>query len=297
MIVLPRAILSNYFCDKQLNMKLFKTSAGHLRNIWWVVIFFLILAAIMLPFILLSQQYHWEITIALQAIIVIAATWVSQLLRKKPLSEIVGTINFAWVKELFRGILLGALLMFLPALVLYLGGWVKFEIQPIDAKALLNATAVFVSVAVAEEFLFRGFIFQRLISSIGVWPAQLIVAAYFLLIHINNPGMDGTIKMLASVNIFTASLLFGFAFIKTKSLAMPLGIHFMANWVQGTLLGFGVSGNDEAGILKPMFAQAAAWLTGGTFGLEASLFGLISLVLITAVFYTWYPSKELKSIQ
>ena len=231
-----------------------------------------------------------------QALIVLAATFISQLLRKKPFSEIAGTINFTWVKNLLQGILLGALLMFLPALILYLGGWVRFEIQPIDAKVLLNATVVFISVAVAEEFLFRGFIFQRLTGSIGVWPAQLIIAAYFLLIHINNPGMEGTIKLLASANIFTASLLFGFAFLKTKSLAMPIGIHFMANWMQGTLLGFGVSGNDEAGILKPLFVQAPAWLTGGTFGLEASLFGLVSLVIITAAFYTWYPSKQLNSI-
>lgn len=278
-------------------MKLFKTSAGHLRNIWWVAIFFLVLAAITFPVILLSQHYHREITIMHQALIVIVATWISQLLRKRPLTEITGTLNFAWAKDLLRGILLGALLMFVPALILYLGGWVIWEKQPINVIILLDATAVFVSVAVAEEFLFRGFIFQRLIDGLGKWAAQLIIAAYFLLIHINNPGMDGTIKLLASVNIFTASLFFGFAFIKTKSLAMPLGIHFMANWVQGTLLGFGVSGNDEAGILKPQFAQAPAWLTGSTFGLEASLFGLISLILITAAFYTWYPSKELKIIQ
>lgn len=278
-------------------MKLFKTNTGNLRNIGWVGIFFLILAAITFPVILLSQQYHWEITIAQQALIVIVATWISQLLRKRPMSEISGKLNFAWAKDLFRGILTGAILMLLPALILFLGGWVKWDIQPINMKVLLNATAVFVSVAVAEEFLFRGFIFQRLISSMGVWAAQLITAAYFLLIHINNPGMHGSIKMLASVNIFTAALLFGFAFTKTKSLAMPMGIHFMANWVQGTLLGFGVSGNDEAGILKPQFAQAPAWLTGGTFGLEASLPGLISLILITAAFYTWYPPKELNSIK
>jgi dTDP-glucose 4,6-dehydratase len=42
---------------------------------------------------------------------------------------------------------------------------------------------------------------------------------------------DGATKLLASVNIFVASLLFGLAFIKTKNLAMSIGIHFMANWV------------------------------------------------------------------
>lgn len=276
-------------------MKLFKTTAGHLRHIWWVVIFFLVLAALTFPLILLSQQYKWEISIAQQALIVIAATWICQLLRKRPLTEILGRLNLAWAKNLFSGVLIGALLMILPALILYLGGWVKWESQPINMKLLLTATAVFVSVAVAEEFLFRGFVFQRLISSIGVWAAQLIMAGYFLLIHINNPGMSGTIKLLASMNIFIASLLFGFAFIKTRSLAMPLGIHFMANWVQGTLLGFGVSGNDEAGIFKPQFIPAPQWLTGGAFGLEASIFGLVSLIIITGVFYIWYPSKELNN--
>lgn len=274
-------------------MKLFKTSAGDLRNIWWVAIFFLVLAAITLPVILLSQYYNREVTITLQALIVICATWICQLLRKKPLTEVLGTLNFTWTKNLFSGVLIGGLLMFLPALILYLGGWVKWESQPINMKLLLAATAVFVSVAVAEEFLFRGFIFQRLISSIGIWAAQLIMAGYFLLIHINNPGMSGTIKLLASMNIFLASIMFGLAYIKTRSLAMPLGIHFMANWVQGTLLGFGVSGNDEVGLFKPQFTQAPEWITGGAFGLEASLFGLVSLILITGAFYIWYPSKEL----
>lgn len=50
---------------------------------------------------------------------------------------------------------------------------------------------------------------------------------------------------------------------------MPIGIHFAANWVQGTLLGFGVSGNEDPGLLHPVFNSAPAWLTGGQFGLEA----------------------------
>jgi hypothetical protein len=78
---------------------------------------------------------------------------------------------------------------------------------------------------------------------------------------------------------------------------MPIGIHFMANWVQGTLLGFGVSGNDEAGILKPHFTSTNDWLTGGTFGLEASLPGLITLLVISVSFYIWYPLKKLNNRQ
>jgi len=273
-------------------MNLFKTDTGNLRNIWWVAVFFLVLAAFTFPAIIFSQQYKWEISIAHQAVIVITATWICQLLRRKPFYEIVGRFNYTWFKHLLHGLFTGAGLMFVPAVFLYLGGWVNWESQSVELWSLLPATGLVFCVAVAEEFLFHGFIFQRLIGSIGVWGAQLIMAGYFLLIHSNNPGMSGTIKLLASVNIFLASILFGLAFIKTKSLAMPIGIHFMANWVQGTLLGFGVSGHEEAGLLKPVFNKAPLWLTGGTFGLEASFFGLVILIVITASLYVWYPQKN-----
>jgi len=122
--------------------------------------------------------------------------------------------------------------------------------------------------------LFRGFIFQRLIGSVGRWPAQLIISGLFLLTHLNNPGMTGIVRLIASTNIFLASTLFGIAYIKTRSLAMPIGIHFMANFMQGIILGFGVSGIDGYHILLPVVDDAPIWLTGGSFGLEASFPGL-----------------------
>lgn len=273
-------------------MKLFKTDTGNLRNIWWVAIFFLVLAAITFPVILVAQQYKREIPIAQQAVIVMAATWVCQLLRRKSFFEVAGRPNAAWLKQWLHGVIVGAGLMLVPAALLYAGGWVYWESRSAGLWSLWPAAGIFLSVAVAEEFLFHGFVFQRLIDSTGVWIAQLIMAGYFLLIHTDNPGMDGTVRMLASVNIFIASLLFGLAYIKTKSLAMPIGIHFMANVVQGTLLGFGVSGTEEAGLLKPVFSLAPLWLTGGTFGLEASLFGLLVLMATGASVYFWYPSKN-----
>lgn len=84
---------------------------------------------------------------------------------------------------------------------------------------------------------------------------------------------------------FFASLLFGMAFIRTKSLAMPFGLHFMANWVQGGVLGFGVSGMQQARLFVPIFGEAPVWLTGGQFGLEASLPGLICVVIMLLMLY------------
>jgi hypothetical protein len=256
-------------------MRIFFNAGRQLRDIWWVAIFFLVLAAITIPFILLSQRYDRELPVAYQAVIVVGASWLCQLLRKKPFSELVGSFNGTWLKNLLIGILIGAVIMLIPAFILWMGGWVRWECQPFDPGELLSVTGVFISVAVAEEFLFRGFLFQRLNASIGIWGAQIIMAGYFLLVHLDNPGMAGSVKLFASVNIFLASIMFGLAFIKTASLAMPIGLHFMANWVQGCLLGFGVSGNEQVSMLNPVFAKAPVWLTGGSFGLEASVPGLI----------------------
>jgi hypothetical protein len=151
---------------------------------------------------------------------------------------------------------------------------------------------LFAGVAATEELLFRGFVFQRLISGVGQWPTQLITAAFFLLTHLNNPGMTGGVKVMASVNIFLASILFGLAFIRTRGLAMPLGLHWMANWMQGGVLGFGVSGTQQLGLLQPVFGEAPAWLTGGQFGLEASLPGLICIVVTLLLLKNWTPFIE-----
>jgi uncharacterized protein len=137
---------------------------------------------------------------------------------------------------------------------------------------------LFAGVAITEELLFRGFVFQRLISGLGVWPAQLIIAAFFLLTHCSNPGMIGSTKLVASINIFLASILFGVAFLRTRSLALPLGLHWMANWVQGSVLGFGVSGTEQLGVLKAGFWRSTYLADRRQFGLEASVPGFICVV-------------------
>jgi hypothetical protein len=97
---------------------------------------------------------------------------------------------------------------------------------------------------------------------------------------------------MASINIFLASILFGLAFIQTKSLAMPLGLHWMANWVQGGALGFGVSGTEQSGLITPVIKETPVWLTGDQFGLEASLPGLIIVVITLLMLYIRKPETR-----
>jgi membrane protease YdiL (CAAX protease family) len=277
-------------------MNIFLNTQKQLRSFWWVAIFFLVLAAFTLPLIIVSQQHTWEITIHQQAVIVVVTTLVCQTMRKSSMSELVGKLNLNLLKNTLLGLVAGALLMLLPAIFLMTFGYIQSQHGSGNFSPLVEASLVAFSVAVAEEFLFRGFIFQRIRKSIGLWGAQLLIAGYFLLTHMGNPGMTGDIKLLASVNIFIASIMFGFAYIKTDSLIMPIAFHFMANWVQGTLLGFGVSGNEQASLFKPVLSNSPSWLTGGSFGLEASVPGLVCVIVFTFILYLWransYPNTS-----
>lgn len=275
-----------------MKLSAFKNNKNRLRNIWWVAIFFVVLAAFTFPLIMLSQYYKFEITILYQAVIVVLASVICQLWRGEPLSDMFGTFNFRWLTTLGAGLLTGAALMLTASFFLWIAGSVTWQNNKIELWPLLSVSITFAAVAVAEEVLFRGFIFQRLMASLGTWPAQIIIAAYFLLIHMNNPGMTGIVKVLASINIFLASIMFGLAYIRTKSLAMPIGIHFTANLVQGVVLGFGVSGNEQASLLSPVFKSSREWLTGGSFGLEASVPGLICVIVIVVMLFKWKPAIE-----
>ena len=260
----------------------FVNPSRHLRNGWWIAAYFVLLALLLFPAILIAARFKREVTIAEQALIIILATLAIQALRRKPVSEVFGRFDGRWLTHLTIGGLLGGLLMAVPALCLMATGVVRFAASQASAQALGSAVLLMAGVALAEELLFRGVLFQRLIDGLGVWPAQILTALLFVLTHLNNPGMEGATRVWAGCNIFLASILFGLTFVRTRSLAMPIGLHFMANVVQGVIMGFGVSGESEPSLLIPAFQAAPSWLTGGAFGLEASLPGLLALLALLA---------------
>lgn len=253
-----------------------------LRNGWWLATFFLVLALLLFPAIVAAAHFKREVTLWEQLGLIVIATLAVQIMRRKPVAEVTGALNRRWIMGFTVGAILGGLLMAIPALGLAAAGLVRFELSTSAPQALANAAALMLAVALAEELLFRGVLFQRLMDGLGVWPAQVLTALLFVLTHLSNPGMEGATKVWAGCNIFLASILFGLAFVRTRSLAMPIGLHLMANVMQGVILGFGVSGESEPGLLVPHLRAAPTWLTGGVFGLEASLPGLLTLLALLA---------------
>lgn len=259
---------------------------GKLRNGWWIVIFFALLAATLVPLLILLDG---KVPVPAQAALVLIVTAICQLLRRRPLTEVTGRFDRVWLRQWLQGAAIGAALMLLPAALLFLAGSVRWSWSGADVWSTIAGIAAAV---IAEELLFRGFLFQRLIDGTGAWPAQILIGAYFVLTHAEGLATAGPLRTVAMANIFVASLLFGTAYLRTRSLAMPLGIHFAANFTQGTILGFGVSGTHEASLLLPARVKGPEWLTGGTFGLEASIPGLVVVAGVWILAQWWWPLRR-----
>ena len=201
--------------------------------------------------------------------------------------------GWRWVFECLGGVLGGILLILATALLVRgLGGFHWEHTPGIGIRQLLVAAWPLLGVAFNEEIFARGYPFQRLVEGAGPWVGQLVLATFFALLHWRNPGMHGTTQAWATLNIGLAAILLGFCYLRTRSLALPIGLHLGWNWAQGSLLGFGVSGTTEfKGAWTPVFHGRPEWLTGGTFGLEASLpCALMCGIAIVAV-WRWKGSR------
>ncbi|HWU53299.1 MAG TPA: CPBP family intramembrane glutamic endopeptidase [Tahibacter sp.] len=89
------------------------------------------------------------------------------------------------------------------------------------------------------------------------------------------------------LELFLGAVLLGLAWLRTRSLAMPVGIHFGWNWALGHVLGFGVSGFEQAGWFRPLLQDRPEWGAGGRFGPEASVFAVVVDLLLIVVLWKW----------
>lgn len=91
--------------------------------------------------------------------------------------------------------------------------------------------------------------------------------------------------MLPFVNTALAGVWLAVAYLRTRSLWFPLGIHWAWNWALGSVFGLPVSGITE--IAPHPLLQGTdlgpAWLTGGSYGIEGGLACTITLI-VSAIF-------------
>ena len=175
------------------------------------------------------------------------------------------------VAELGAGLLLGGLLFSaMTGIVALLGGFEVLGLR--GAGDIWTMLAIGVISGVVEETVFRGLVFRHLESLIGTWGALAITCALFGAGHIFNP--DAT-WFAAFAIAMEAGILLGAAYILTRRLWLAIGTHAAWNFTQGWVFSVPVSGGDAPLGLLITRRIGPDWLTGGDFGLEASVIAMV----------------------
>lgn len=180
------------------------------------------------------------------------------------------------IPEVVFGALIGLIFIGISTLIIFLLDGYSFKwLSASISSVLLPMISTSLGAAFVEELLFRGIAFQAIEKMIGSRVALVVTSLFFGIAHLGNPG--ATIWSAVAI-VIQAGVLLGSAFLWRRSLWFVIGIHFAWNAIEG-LLGIPVSGHPSSGLFSAK-VTGPFLLTGGSFGIEASLVPVIIGLLL-----------------
>ncbi len=228
------------------------------------------------------------------------------LLEGLPLRALGWARHQGWLRDLLVGSLIGAASLVLATALAAAPGGFRFTfaataLLPAAAKTLLFSGLIFILAGAAEEVLFRGYPLQTMTRAHLAWVGVLLTCVFFGWVHLNNPNIPAGFPLFSSrylsffnklinwpfLNTSLAGVWLAVAYLRTRSLWFPLGVHWSWNWTMGAVLGLPVSGINELAPQPLIRAadQGPAWLTGGAYGIEGG--AACTIVLIISTIFIW----------
>jgi len=183
-------------------------------------------------------------------------------------------------REAVFGFAVGTFLFTVTALVLLAVGAYTFE-RGNNGDEVLGELATALTAGVVEELVVRGILFRILEEYLGSWLALGLSAAAFGAIHLGNP--NATVAGALAIAL-EAGILLGAAFMLTRRLWLAIGLHAAWNFTQSGVFGVRTSGNEDVAGLLVGHPQGSSIISGGAFGVEASLVAVLVCCVAGAVF-------------
>jgi membrane protease YdiL (CAAX protease family) len=219
----------------------------------------------------------------------VMARWLNG--HRRPLVMMGLQFREGWQREWAIGAALGWGIIVVAVLPMALVGALHFSFALTTGTVWLLAvnTAVLLLAALAQEIIYRGYPFQRLIEAIGPMAATTMMVLFFGVEHWRNSDHS----MASTLVMMLYSLLLALAYLRTRALWLVWGLHFAWNFSEGVLFGLPVGGFTRFATIIQTDTIGPQWLTGGDFGPEATgamvvalIAGIVVLVRVTKD-YNW----------
>ncbi|MCE7986259.1 MAG: CPBP family intramembrane metalloprotease [Caldilinea sp. CFX5] len=240
----------------------------------------------------------------INALLVIGLTWLLvRYFDHRSLADLGLAVDRHWIEDFCFGLLLGAGLVTLIFIAEWSLGWLTvagylqttLPDTPLSV-AIWQPIFLFIAIAINEELLARGYQLRNLAEGFNypllrakgaIVLAWVISSLFFGFLHIFNPNST----WLSTLALMLVGLFLGLGYVLTGRLGLPIGLHITWNFFLGSVYGFRVSGNNLSSITLIAIQQTGPQLwTGGAFGPEAGLFGLVAILLgllFTALWVQW----------
>ena len=180
------------------------------------------------------------------------------------------------VPRFVKGFGIGVALFGGTVLILWLCG--AYGVEHLNTAAALPAVFVnALGAAVLEEIAVRGVLFRNIEQALGTWPALVLSAGIFGLLHAFNRGANW--RDMTGIAL-EGGLLLAAAYVYARELWICIGLHCAWNFNDGGV--FGASGSTHSLIAAGV--HGPDWLTGGASGLDASMVAVLVCLAATVVF-------------
>jgi uncharacterized protein len=202
------------------------------------------------------------------------------------------------LSDSFWGIFGGALAMGIIAFLIKLfGGNFEFN-TAINYKEALVFFLLMIAVGIYEELQIRGYMLRIFSNGLrfgsmtvqqGFWAAVAFTSVVFGLLHLGNPNAD----LVSTLNISIAGLLLVWPIAVTGRMYGAFALHFSWNWFQGGVFGFPVSGQAVShSFFIYTMPENADIFSGGSFGPEAGIVGIIGMIIASLPFWFIYMRQN-----
>ena len=196
------------------------------------------------------------------------------------------TFHQSWFKDLLVGCGVGFAALVLAVVIATAAGGLRFTFGGSGVaviRSLVGSAVLLFFAALAEEALFRGYVLQTFTRAQLTLLGVLLTSVPFALVHLSNPNV---VPGVTFANTALAGIWLAAAYLRTRSLWFPLGVHWAWNWALGAFFGLPISGINL--VSNPVLKGndvGPAWLTGGSYGIEGGIACTVALVAFT--FFVW----------
>lgn len=233
----------------------------------------------------LGENHEYAMIFNLWSTLLVSLTvyiFVKYYQKRNPKS--LGLVDDRKGKSYLKGLLIGSGMLGTSFLFAYLlsGFRIRLNIENVDFRIFIFFVIGWIFQGFEEEFITRSVLMNYLGAvrnpKVGIIANSLI----FSILHLGNSYFN----LLAFVNIFLMGLVFSMLFYIRDSIYISAAAHSVWNFLQANFFGINVSGIITS--KNTIFLSESVgnkWISGGGFGIEASLVVTIAETLALYLLY------------